>query len=99
MNREKRIRLRLLREELHRTTGGKCFWCKRATVLCGRRDHLPPDAATLDHIVTRTSGGRYERENLVLACFKCNNTRGDMTATAFARKLADDAWMREFLGS
>lgn len=49
-----------------------CHWCKRA---------LSFSAATVDHLVARSRGGSNQRNNLVLACFACNNTRGNESGT------------------
>ncbi len=40
---------------------------------CGRAD-LP---LTIDHVVPRARGGEDEWENLVCACVRCNNRKGD----------------------
>ena len=36
---------------------------------------------TIDHVVPRSLGGRDSWENLVCACHKCNNDKGDRTPT------------------
>jgi len=44
---------------------------------CGKhRDHK---LMTIDHIVPKSRGGRNTWENLVVACKKCNQKKGDMT--------------------
>lgn len=40
---------------------------------CGR------SAATIDHILPRSRGGRDSWENLVACCLRCNNTKSDRT--------------------
>jgi 5-methylcytosine-specific restriction endonuclease McrA len=40
---------------------------------CGR------SAATIDHVLPRSRGGRDTWENLVACCLRCNNTKGDHT--------------------
>lgn len=42
---------------------------------CGRR--LPARELTLDHIVPRSRGGLSTWRNLVVACFPCNDRKGD----------------------
>ena len=44
-------------------------------VYCGRGDLL----LTVDHIVPKARGGDDSWENLVCACTKCNNRKGDRT--------------------
>lgn len=38
-----------------------------------------PAKLTLDHIIPKSRGGANVWENLVAACFKCNNVKGDRT--------------------
>lgn len=83
------------RHKLFVAHGGRCFWCGRATRLYpgslkGRRQ--PRDMATRDHLEPRTSirRGDYEGVRSVLACFACNQSRGDMNADAWARKIATE---------
>ena len=40
---------------------------------CGR------SAATIDHVLPRSRGGRDTWENLVACCLRCNNVKGDRT--------------------
>ncbi len=42
---------------------------------CGNIDSI----MTVDHIVPRSRGGAFKWENLVCACKKCNNLKGDRT--------------------
>lgn len=44
-------------------------------VYCGRGDIL----LTVDHIIPKAKGGDDSWENLVCACTKCNNRKGDRT--------------------
>ena len=50
---------------------------------CGARD-LP---MTVDHIIPKTRGGKDEWTNLVCACVKCNNKKGDRTLKEAGMKL------------
>jgi 5-methylcytosine-specific restriction endonuclease McrA len=47
---------------------GKCQYCG-----C----ELTKASSTLDHIVPKSKGGGYSWENLVIACKKCNQHKGD----------------------
>lgn len=42
-----------------------------------------PDYATFDHVIQRRLGGWNSEDNLVMACFSCNNIRGDEDAMSF----------------
>ena len=53
---------------------------------CGRNDLVrePPEGvkkprrlATIDHVVPRSKGGQDEEDNCVVACFTCNQRKGD----------------------
>lgn len=49
--------------------------------VCGRSvrfdvDKAHPLRATIDHIVARALGGSNQFQNLQLACFSCNNSKG-----------------------
>lgn len=39
--------------------------------------------ATLDHVVARSKGGNNSIENLVLACNRCNGSKGDRSPDEF----------------
>lgn len=42
---------------------------------CGTHSH----AMTVDHIIPKVRGGKDSWENMVTACIRCNNTKGDRT--------------------
>lgn len=58
----------LSRKNIIRRDGNRCQYC-------GRSDA----PMTIDHIVPKAKGGRDTWENLVTACTKCNNKKGDRT--------------------
>ncbi len=39
---------------------------------------LNKDTATLDHVIPLQKGGSNLKDNLVIACGKCNETRGNL---------------------
>jgi 5-methylcytosine-specific restriction endonuclease McrA len=43
----------------------------------GDRCCLPEEKLTLDHLKPKSRGGSNSLENLRLACFPCNNSRGN----------------------
>lgn len=63
---------------------GKCFYCE---CVCSPRrpaaGYIDPRMGTIDHIIPRSRGGNNRLTNLVLACFECNNSRGNADAYAF----------------
>lgn len=52
---------------------------------CSRKLHS--SELTLDHVLPRSRGGRNSWENLVTACRKCNQAKGDMTPEEAGMKL------------
>ena len=78
---QKQIRLQALMER----DGRRCQHCTRRVRIVklksGQRQ--PKDQATEDHITPKCEGGTDEMSNLLLACFDCNNTRGNMPLAAF----------------
>jgi 5-methylcytosine-specific restriction endonuclease McrA len=50
--------------------GGACQYCQAK---------LAPRDLTLDHVIPRSRGGASTWENLVAACYGCNNLKGDRT--------------------
>lgn len=63
--------------ERHRWGDAQCYWC-RCTVYYGVQRHpgIPSNLATRDHLVPRSRGGTNDRQNIVVACYKCNQERG-----------------------
>ncbi len=81
------------RERLFKEQRGLCFYCNRPMLLRhsshppGVAHHLPPELATLDHIIPRANGGAWSpRENAVAACLECNAERGTKDARLFMLK-------------
>lgn len=56
-----------VRWELSRRDGWRCHYCLRL---------LAHSTATLEHVVPRAWGGQSGLRNLVMACQRCNGTRG-----------------------
>jgi 5-methylcytosine-specific restriction endonuclease McrA len=48
--------------------GSRCWWCGHC---------LSEKKLTLDHLKPKSRGGSNSLENLRLACFPCNNSRGN----------------------
>lgn len=80
MGQHDKRRIRQLRELLFERQGGLCHYCgvhMRQTRIRGQRAH-PDNLATLEHLVLRSKGGATSILNCVVACHRCNSTRGDM---------------------
>jgi hypothetical protein len=59
---------RRARSEIYDEQGGKCALCRR---------NLKREEATIDHIFPRSLGGAVNvRQNLRVACMRCNSSRG-----------------------
>lgn len=57
---------------------GICFWCGIVVKDYGlppNNEDNPPDAATIDHLVSRFYRGNGEFSDRVLACYHCNQKR------------------------
>lgn len=76
--------------EVYVREGAQCFYCDIPVSLEARR-YLRTDvsvarkmnAATLDHIIPRSHGGRDGADNCVCACYGCNEDRRDRPAVDF----------------
>jgi len=63
----------------------RCCYCGHEMI---RHQHVPGkgtprNAMTKDHFDPRVYGGPTTLENMIAACFQCNNLRGEMEAIAF----------------
>ena len=70
----RKVRVSLLVER----DGVHCTWCCREMI--DLPITLNQDCSlhmTLEHVVPLAHGGTHELLNLALACFQCNNARGD----------------------
>lgn len=76
-----------LKAFLHKRQGGLCCYCGCATIL-----HPPPwphgtqpphDFATLEHLRRKSEGGTNHPDNVAIACWQCNNDRGEMSWVEF----------------
>lgn len=62
-----------MRKELMIQQGGRCAYCGRYMVMV----KTSPRFATFDHVVPASKGGRWGDHNIVLACWLCNQYKGD----------------------
>ncbi len=66
----------LTRKNILRRDNYKCAYCGRSDL-----------QLTIDHIKPKSRGGTDDWENLVAACIKCNNKKGDRTPEEANMKL------------
>jgi 5-methylcytosine-specific restriction endonuclease McrA len=66
----------LTRKNVLKRDGYQCQYC-------GTKDR----PMTVDHIIPKTRGGKDDWKNLVCACVKCNNKKGDRTLKEAGMKL------------
>jgi len=62
-----------------------CFYCKIAVV---DDPHLS-QSKTWDHLIPQAKGGSHGDDNLVVACNRCNMSKGKMTASEFVKSLEE----------
>lgn len=74
--------IRLARKRAFREQRGRCFWCDREMVNAVKRGgtKLPSNQCTSDHLIPTAKGGPDDEWNIIAACNRCNNERGDMPA-------------------
>jgi 5-methylcytosine-specific restriction endonuclease McrA len=69
----------LSRRILRAKQKGRCCYCGvRMTLSDKPPQHQPDNAETLEHLERRAVGGNNSRDNLALACKRCNSERGAM---------------------
>lgn len=78
---------RVLKLKIWIRDGFICQYCGRLVkdIKQSKEKPLPSYAATVDHVVPKSKGGLEVAENMVTACFRCNNLLEDKF-TAFEEK-------------
>jgi CRISPR/Cas system Type II protein with McrA/HNH and RuvC-like nuclease domain len=64
----------------------RCCYCGTRMVDDNGRSKF---SATVDHVTPKSKGGIDHHENYVIACYHCNNLRGDQDAYKFAQRMAE----------
>lgn len=80
----KKLRYELFDENKNQN-GGKiiCSYCHREC----NRTHMHPHQATVDHLIPLSEGGDpFSRDNLVIACRKCNRAKRSQSVEKFTAK-------------
>jgi 5-methylcytosine-specific restriction endonuclease McrA len=57
--------------------GGRCVHCKGKVEIIHDYYNTAPYRATIDHVISQSHGGGFKMSNLALACYPCNNARGN----------------------
>jgi len=71
--------VRFSRQNVYLRDGGRCQYCRRV---------VPRHAATYDHVMPRSRGGRTSWDNIVIACLRCNQAKGNRTPEEARMRLA-----------
>lgn len=66
---------------------GRCCYCEREVNPHRNAKKQAGTDATIEHLIPVSKGGDDSRENLKLACMRCNNLRGTVSAD----------WFRDFV--
>ena len=78
---------RLLKINLFEQQSGQCCYCGRAVDLhpspWATGERTPDHFATIEHLRRIADGGTNDPDNLAIACFACNGSRGAMNWVAF----------------
>lgn len=69
------------RNRVFKRDGMRCHYCKLTVSRDVTQEH--PRHATLDHMTPVARGGSNADDNLVCACRRCNNVKGNMPYDAF----------------
>lgn len=86
---ELRHKWRAIRAWLWREQKARCSYCKCLTRLPEQAEPAWLPVATVEHLNPVSRGGkRFDRENLIMACERCNGAKSDLTADEF-RALPD----------
>lgn len=79
----KKERRRRRFEKLRSKFFGACVYCDRPLLVPGEGPRKSPRMTTRDHLIPRSQGGTCNADNIVAACYGCNNRRGDMPWLVF----------------
>ncbi len=72
----KRIDSKCSINRLYKEFRGKCYYCGIQTEISTPEKRNPAFGATRDHLISPQYGGVNTKNNIVLACNKCNSDKG-----------------------
>lgn len=72
-------------EKIFARYGGKCLYCKEPVFLYGTPGRNRWNAATRDHFIPISAGGKKGKSNQVLACRKCNQSKSSFDPHTLVR--------------
>lgn len=88
----RRISAKQLKALLFERQEGKCCYCGGEIELhpepWGFGNTTPPNFATFEHLRRKRDGGGSNPDNLALACFLCNTSRGETNWVEFKTLMA-----------
>lgn len=82
-SRRKKERRRKRFERLRAKFFGTCVYCDRPLLVPGEGPRKSPRMTTREHLIPRSQGGKRNTDNIVAACYGCNQRRGDMPWLVF----------------
>ncbi|NNU66082.1 HNH endonuclease [Rhizobium indicum] len=81
------------RIKIREKQGGRCCYCLQPMVLSDKPPHKQPrNAETLEHPRCRSDGGRNNRDNIALACKRCNEERRGMDWLLYTSYRRGEIW-------
>ena len=94
---QKTWKLRQLLLKLSESQNHRCCYCGVETwhpdlydgIIRSKR-YSSRTRATLEHLITRSNGGKDNPDNLVMACHECNNARNDMDIAEFIEVIIEE---------
>jgi 5-methylcytosine-specific restriction endonuclease McrA len=67
---------KITRKQLHIRDGGRCYICKRKTVLKNKGKKRNKNLSTIDHVIPVSHGGTHTWTNVRNCCWQCNIAKG-----------------------
>ena len=67
---------KITRKQLHHRDGGRCYICKRKTVLVNKGKKRNKRLSTIDHVIPVSKGGTHTWANVRNCCWQCNIAKG-----------------------
>ncbi|NJO64035.1 MAG: HNH endonuclease [Richelia sp. RM2_1_2] len=79
-----------LKRELEKCGSLTCHYCNRTNLIIENEGMKVPqrNKATIDHVIPVSKGGnRFSKKNIVVACGRCNGSKGDMDVEIFLTRV------------